>query len=128
MSAALVIDTHILIWIRTEPRKLRERDRSILTSSERRFISIVSLWELSTLARLGRVPAELDWFDVPDSFDLITVDPNHCRAMATLPLHHRDPFDRMLIAQARSEGLGILTRDRAMIPYGRERDGLLIPD
>jgi PIN domain nuclease of toxin-antitoxin system len=128
MSATLVIDTHILIWMRSKPHELRDAERSILASSDRRCISIVSLWELATLIRLGRISQRQDWLAVPESFDLISVSPIHCGEMASLPLHHRDPFDRMLVAQAKTERLGIMTRDQRVLRYGRERDGLLIPD
>lgn len=128
MSAALVIDTHILVWLRSEDRELTRQERSTLDSAERRFISMVSFWELGTLTRLGKVDRDRDWFSVPEGFALLQVGMNHCKELAVLPLHHRDPFDRMLVAQARIEGLGILTRDGHISRYGRERDGLLIPD
>ena len=55
---------------------------------------------------------------VPDGFDLLPVLPDHCAALVALPRRHRDPFDRMLIAQARAEHLALLTRDKAIIAYG----------
>ena len=55
---------------------------------------------------------------VPDGFDLLPVLPDHCKALAELPRRHRDPFDRMLVAQARAERLTLLTRDKAIIAYG----------
>jgi len=129
MSAALVVDTHILIWMRSKPHELKDTERSTLMSSEKRHISIINLWELATLVRLGRISQRRDWFTVPEGFDLVSIAPAHCSEMASLPLHHRDPFDRMLVAQAKIERLGILTRDRLLSPYGsRDRDGLLIPD
>jgi PIN domain nuclease of toxin-antitoxin system len=128
MSAPFLVDTHILIWSRTTPDELKEIERSHLIDAEQRFISIATFWELGTLARLGKVKPDVDWFSLPDGFDTLEIGVDHCRAMATLPLHHRDPFDRMLIAQARTEGLGLLTRDKNMLRYGRMRDGLLIPD
>ena len=56
--------------------------------------------------------------DVPEGFELLPVLPDHCKALVALPRRHRDPFDRMLIAQARAEHLALLTRDKAIIAYG----------
>jgi PIN domain nuclease of toxin-antitoxin system len=128
MSVPVLVDTHILIWARSEPGELNEAERLCLMNADRRLVSIVTFWELGNLNRLRQDKLEVDWFSMPDGFETISVTIDHCRAMADLPLHHRDPFDRMLIAQARTEGLGLLTRDRNVLRYGRLRDGLLIPD
>jgi PIN domain nuclease of toxin-antitoxin system len=81
-------------------------------------MSAVSLWEIAILMALDRVARDQRLSAVPDGFDLLPVLPDHCRALVALPRRHRDPFDRMLIAQARAERLALLTRDRAIIAYG----------
>jgi PIN domain nuclease of toxin-antitoxin system len=81
-------------------------------------MSAVSLWEIAILMALDRVARDPRLLAVPDGFDLLPVLPDHCKALVALPLRHRDPFDRMLIAQARAERLALLTRDRAIIGYG----------
>jgi PIN domain nuclease of toxin-antitoxin system len=81
-------------------------------------MSAVSLWEIAILMALDRVAQDQRLLMVPDGFDLLPVLPDHCKALGALPRRHRDPFDRMLIAQARAERLALLTRDRAIIAYG----------
>ena len=74
---------------------------------------------------LDRVARDERLLVVPDGFDLLPVLPDHCQALVPLPPRHRDPFDRMLIAQARAERLALLTRDRAIhrLPHSRRRGG-----
>lgn len=128
MSVPLLVDTHIFIWARSAPNELKETERNCLVSADRRWVSMVTFWELGNLTRLGRLRPDIDWFNLPEGFEALTVELDHCRTISALPLLHRDTFDRMLIAQARTEGLGLLTRDEDMFRYGRMRDGLLIPD
>jgi PIN domain nuclease of toxin-antitoxin system len=98
--------------------KLSPEERGALDAAELRFISAVTLWEIAILMTLGRVGSDERLLHPPDGFDLLPVRPEHCRALLALPRLHRDPFDRMLIAQARSEELGLLTRDKAIMEYG----------
>jgi PIN domain nuclease of toxin-antitoxin system len=88
----------------------------------------VTLWEIAILTGLGRVARDDRLLDVPDGFDLLPVLAHHCRALIELPHRHRDPFDRMLIAQARAERLTLLTRDRAIIDYGADGAELVVVD
>jgi PIN domain nuclease of toxin-antitoxin system len=81
-------------------------------------MSAVSLWEIAILMALDRIPPDPRLLAIPDGFELLPVLPDHCKALAALPRLHRDPFDRMLIAQARAEHLALLTRDREIIAYG----------
>ena len=66
---------------------------------------------------LGRIEANPRLMNVPEGFEQLPILPAHCQSFASLPRRHGDPFDRMLIAQAQSEGLSLLTRDRAMLGY-----------
>jgi PIN domain nuclease of toxin-antitoxin system len=124
----LILDTHILLWFRAASERLSERDKGILVAATRRLVSAASLWKIGILTSRKKVNPGPRWFELPDGFELLPVSPEHCRMVADLPFHHRDPFDRMLVAQAKVERLGVLTRDEHMSHYGRERDGLLIPD
>jgi len=117
----VLLDTHIFIWIRTAPEKLRASERRALDGATLRFVSAVSLWEIALLASREQIAADVRLFAVPEEFELLPVLPEHCRRLLDLPQHHRDPFDRMLIAQARVEGLTLITRDRAILAY---RSGL----
>jgi len=116
--ASLLVDTHILLWSRTEPETLTAGERRALDSAQRRYVSCVTLWEFGILIGLGRIEANMRLLDVPEGYDLLQITPAHCGAYAELPLHHRDPFDRMLVAQARVEGLSIVSADPALAQYG----------
>jgi PIN domain nuclease of toxin-antitoxin system len=116
-GGAILVDTHYVIWQRTKPQSLTADERDILDDAVIRHVSIVSIWEIAILQGLGRVPVDPHLLEVPPGFDLLPVRLPHCRVYAGLPLHHRDPFDRMLVAQARSENLTLVTRDRPMQAY-----------
>ena len=77
-----------------------------------------SLWEIAILMVLYRLARNQGLLAVPDGFKLLPVLPDHCKALVTFPRRHRDPFDRMLIAQAGAEHLALLTCDRAIIAHG----------
>jgi PIN domain nuclease of toxin-antitoxin system len=92
-----------------------------------RFVSVVTSWEIATLMRLGRIANDDKLLDLPAGFDLLPVQPEHCREYAKLQQIHRDPFDRMLIAQAKTERIPLITRDRSIALYGRmEASALLL--
>jgi len=116
--AALLVDTHLVLWARIAPERLKPGERRALDDARSCYISAVSLWEIAILMAADRVARDERLFAVPDGFDLLPVLPDHCRALLALPRRHRDPFDRMLIAQARAERLALLTRDSAIIAYG----------
>jgi PIN domain nuclease of toxin-antitoxin system len=116
--AALLVDTHLVLWARIAPERLTAGERRALNDARSCYMSAVSLWEIAILMALDRIAPDQRLLMVPDGFDLLPVLPYHCKALAALPQRHRDPFDRMLIAQARAERLALLTRDRAMIAYG----------
>ena len=120
MIAALLVDTHLVLWARIAPERLTTGERCALDDARSCYMSAVSLWEIAILMALDRVARDERLLVVPDGFDLLPVLPDHCRALVALPRRHRDPFDRMLIAQARAERLALLTRDRAIIDYGSE--------
>jgi PIN domain nuclease of toxin-antitoxin system len=119
MPKALLLDTHIVLWMRAEPGKLAERERAAIDRAPRRCISVVTLWEIALLVGLGRIDDDPRLFAVPQGVELLPLLPAHCQALIGLPQIHRDPFDRMLIAQARVEGLMLVTRDDKIASYGR---------
>ena len=118
-ATAILVDTHILLWTRLAPQMLTVGEREILDNASVCLLSVASLWELAILIGRRRLPGGDELFRVPDGFDLVMVSPEHCRALASLPWHHCDPFDRMLVAQAQVEQVPLLTRDRAMTAYHR---------
>ena len=118
MIAAILVDTHLVLWARIAPERLTGRERSALDGARSCYVSAVSIWEIAILMSLDRIGRDPRLLAVPDGFDLLPVLPDHCEALVAPPTLHRDPFDRMLIAQARAERLALLTRDRAIIAYG----------
>jgi PIN domain nuclease of toxin-antitoxin system len=116
--SALLVDTHLVLWARVAPERLTMGERRALDDARSCYVSAASLWEIAILMTLDRIGRDERLVGVPDGFDLLPVLPDHCRALIALPRRHRDPFDRMLIAQARSERLPLLTRDREIIAYG----------
>jgi PIN domain nuclease of toxin-antitoxin system len=116
--AAILVDTHLVLWARVAPERLTTEERRALDDARSCYISAVSLWEIAILMALDRVARDQRLLAVPDGFDLLPVLPDHCKTLVALPRQHRDPFDRMLIAQARAEHLPLLTRDKAIIAYG----------
>ena len=118
MNSAILVDTHLILWVRVAPQRLTDGERRALEAARSRYVSIVTLWEIAILMALGRIGHDLRLLAVPDGFDLLPLMPEHCKTLIALPKLHRDPFDQMLIAQARTEQLVLLTRDRAIIAYG----------
>lgn len=116
----LLLDTHALLWFMAEPQSLLPDAREAIVHAETVAVSAASLWEISTKInrRRLRVPSE----DVPGEmgewgFDALAITSEHAWAAGALPFHHRDPFDRMLVAQAQLEGMTIVTRDPAIARY-----------
>jgi PIN domain nuclease of toxin-antitoxin system len=114
----MLIDTHFVLWLRMEPQKLTAAERQILNSSLTVFVSAVSLWEIAMLLGQGRIPGGNDQLlSLSPGLDWLPIQPSHCRTLAALPRLHGDPFDRMLVAQAQSEQIPLLTRDHTMRNY-----------
>jgi PIN domain nuclease of toxin-antitoxin system len=85
-------------------------------------VSAVVLWEVAIKRQLGKLEAPIDLFDrlLGAGVDLLPISPRHADHVRTLPLHHRDPFDRLLVAQADCDGLALITADRKLGRYGIE--------
>jgi PIN domain nuclease of toxin-antitoxin system len=128
VTSGLLVDTHILLWVRTDPETLTSGERRTIEGAQIRYVSAGTLWEFAILIGLGRIEARERLLDVPDGYDLLPISPAHCKAVAKLPRHHRDPFDRMLIAQARAEHVPLLTRDQALTAYREQATILRFPD
>ncbi len=117
---ALLLDSNALLWLTVEPNQLASGALQHIDASARLFLSVVSVWELEIKARAGKldIPADL-WDELPAlAIEVIAIELADAVAAARLPLHHRDPFDRMIIAQAFARGLTIVTRDQAFGAYG----------
>ncbi|MEO6760595.1 MAG: type II toxin-antitoxin system VapC family toxin [Saprospiraceae bacterium] len=120
----LLLDTHTLIWYLEGDAQLSSTaKRQLDNQSERRCVSAVSVWEMAIKINLGKLQIKKPLSDLPNflsvnGFEWINLGFEYSLAYLNLPLHHRDPFDRMLIAQASVEGLTIVTRDPHFVDYG----------
>lgn len=114
----ILLDTHVLIWW-DENARLSRAARAAIESADQVYVSAVSGWEIALKASLGRLrPVRTAADAIADSqFEELPLRLRHAEALVKLPWHHRDPFDRMLIAQALGERLTIVTRDRAFSAY-----------
>jgi PIN domain nuclease of toxin-antitoxin system len=116
----LLLDTQVLIWALTKPERLSKEARSAIAASENRvFVSLASPWEMAIKTALGNLapPDDLESQLSEKRFELLPIALRHTRAVASLPHHHRDPFDRMLIAQAQVDGMTLVTSDREIERY-----------
>ena len=119
-----LLDTHILLWFFENPGKLTEQDRNIILEPESEiYVSIASAWEVAIKISLGKlsvrggVSAFLRSID-ENGFILLQINQEYLECVETLPFRHRDPFDRLLIATAMKEGLGLVTDDDKIGLYG----------
>jgi PIN domain nuclease of toxin-antitoxin system len=120
----ILLDTHLLLWAFAAPERLPIRARKRIDVSEV-FVSAASIWEVSIKASLGKIQADASLLLAeiePAGFTLLPINGEHAVAVGLLPAIHRDPFDRMLVAQARTEPLILLTNDTALAAYGEGID------
>jgi len=114
----LLLDTHGFLWWKTDDVRLGEAARQDIIDADLVFVSAASAWEVAIKARLSRIELDAEFASgVTDSgFERLLIRFEHAEETRALPDHHRDPFDRMLIAQARVEGLTLVTHDRQHEP------------
>jgi PIN domain nuclease of toxin-antitoxin system len=121
----LLLDTHALLWILRGDSRLSTSAREAYREADEVWFSMVSLWEIGIKAGLKRKDFVLasDWFErIPracteQGIQRVNVEPAHCGAVSLLPLHHRDPFDRLLVVQANALRAGLLSCDRKLDAY-----------
>lgn len=120
----LLLDTHVILWAAADSNRLTVAARQLIgDAGNEKFFSVASLWEVAIKRGLGRAdfqcdPAELRQGLLDNAYVELPVLGSHAMAVANLPPIHKDPFDRMLVAQARVEGLALLTADPIMAQYG----------
>ncbi len=124
----LLLDTHVILWFLANDAKLSASARqAILDPGNTRWLSPISLVEIAVKNRIGKLP-------LPDPYvvmfpasllaadmHLLPLETNHIEPLATLPLHHKDPFDRLIAATALVEGLTLISADAAFDAYGLTR-------
>ena len=124
-----LLDTHTLLWFIAEDKQLSSSgQRLIRDSSSEIFISTASLWEIAIKINIGKLalnkPFEQLFSDELDShgIEILDITVDALVQLTTLPLHHRDPFDRLIIAQAIVEGIPIISKDEAFDLYDVKRE------
>jgi PIN domain nuclease of toxin-antitoxin system len=119
----VLLDTHALLWWVTDDPRLTATARAAIASAPV-VVSVVSLWEIEIKRTLGRIDADvrqlLQEINRTEGFRMLDVRPTHVLTLGELPLLHNDPFDRMLVAQAKRDRLALVTRDEAIAGYGLE--------
>lgn len=115
----LLLDTHVVLWHLSGARPLGERAQEAISAAGELAFSVVSFAEIGVKAAIGKltVPDDLREHLAGVGVQVLGLSPDHGLAVAGLPLHHRDPFDRLLVAQARQEGLVLMTADPRMCAY-----------
>lgn len=116
----LLLDTHIFLWAIAGAAALKASHRRIIADADEVFVSAASIWEASIKVRLGKLqadPAELANAIGTSGFSELPVRASHAAAVARLALHHNDPFDRLLVAQALLEPLRLMTVDVVLAQY-----------
>ena len=116
----LLLDAHAFLWWVTDSSRLSDAARGAISESANDIaVGTGSLWELTIKRTLGKLDFPFDFEAVlrDEGFDLLAINYGHLRTLEHLPLHHGDPFDRLLIAQATAENLPIITNDRAFARY-----------
>lgn len=124
----LILDTHAFLWWLANDPLLSDKARAVIADGRNEcFLSLASCWELAIKSSLGklRLTQPVDRF-IPDEmsangFHLLTIDFRHVAKIETLPFHHRDPFDRLLVAQALLEKMAIVSCDAVLSEYGVKR-------
>lgn len=113
----LLLDSHAVVWwLLDEPLDPIAR-QAIADPARLVAVSAVSIWELEIERSLGRLTLDGSLTEALQEFERLDIRWEHAAAAAGLPPHHRDPFDRMLVAQAQIEGLTLVTRDRVIDAY-----------
>lgn len=116
----LLLDTHIFLWAVSGSPSLKPPVRRVIEGADAVYVSAASIWEVAIKARLGKLqadPVELAAAIDASGFVELPVRATHAAAVAQLALHHNDPFDRLLIAQALAEPLRLVTVDAALAQY-----------
>ena len=116
----LLLDTHVLLWWLDDPARLRPQARVAIEEPDNLvLVSAAVAWEMSIKHAAGKLhcPDDLESVMAQNSFRSLPVSIRHALDAGALPAHHTDPFDRLLVAQARADGLTLVTRDPALPAY-----------
>lgn len=115
----LLLDTHVVLWELEGSRRASHAAQEAIEQASELLFSVVSFAEIGIKAAIGKlsVPRDLREHVLASGLEILRLDAHHGLAVADLPMHHRDPFDRLLVAQARAEDLTIVTADPRIASY-----------
>jgi PIN domain nuclease of toxin-antitoxin system len=120
----LLLDTHTFLWFIGGSEELSRAARGLIEDpNNQRLLSVASLWEMAIKVSLGKLKLDLSFVELAEreirgnAIELLVIRPDHLDELAKLPFHHRDPFDRMIVAQGLAEDIPIISRDRAFESY-----------
>jgi PIN domain nuclease of toxin-antitoxin system len=123
-----LLDTHVFVWFIGGEERLSRAARELVQDRENEIlISVASLWEIAIKHSLGKLDLERPFAElIPEQLDrqglgVLSLELKHLAEVDRLPFHHRDPFDRVIAAQALSEGIPVISVDAALDPYGVSR-------
>ena len=114
-----LLDTHTLLWLLEGDERLSQRAREIIGDIDQQlFASVASLWEITIKVSIGKLKISKGIREVANALTVLDIKtvpvlPQHLEVLGTLPFHHRDPFDRLIIAQAKYEQMTIIGKDSA---------------
>ena len=120
----LLLDTHTFLWFIEGSLNLSDVARNLIEDqASQRFLSVASLWEMSIKVSIGKLELGMTFVELVkrevygNAIELLEIQPEHLDELAKLPFHHKDPFDRLMIAQSLAEGIPIVTKDAAFGSY-----------
>ncbi len=123
----VLLDTHAFLWFITDDPRLSRRAREIMEDPESDLLlSVAGLWEIAIKSSLGKLTLSRPFGELlpheltENGIEVLRIQLNHLTLLTTLPFHHRDPFDRLMLAQATVEDVPILTRDSAFSSYAAQ--------
>ncbi len=116
----LLLDTQVFVWITQDSPRLSKAARALILDASEVYVSAASIWEIAIKAKLGKIdadPQRMAQAIEESGFSELPITTQHAAGVALLPEHHKDPFDRLLVAQALAEPLRLLSSDRQLVQY-----------
>jgi PIN domain nuclease of toxin-antitoxin system len=124
----LLLDTHAFLWFITNDSRLTPTAQTLIADSDNDIlISPASYWETAIKISIGKYPLSVSFETFitrgieGNGFKVLSIEPRHAAALTSMPFHHRDPFDRLLVAQAHVEGIPVVSSDAILDHYGISR-------
>ncbi|AOX03487.1 twitching motility protein PilT [Moorena producens PAL-8-15-08-1] len=120
----LLLDTHTFLWFIEGSLNLSDLARNVIEDQgNQRFLSVASLWEISIKVSMNKLQLRMPFTELVkrevygNAMELLEIKPEHLDELAKLFFHHKDPFDRLIIAQSLAEGMAVITKDKAFESY-----------